>query len=1082
MSTQERLDKLLSLWQKIATCSGGSILADILCQDDPDLLPELRQRIAALPGMSQFVQEAKPATVADMESKSVEEMTGSFETSVMPLVPGYAILDVLGRGGMGVVYKARQEALGRIVALKMIVSGTHAGPDERARFLAEAAAVAQLHHPNIVQLYDFGRCGNLPYITLEFVEGGTLHARLKNGPVLAEEAARLIEQLALGMAHAHQHGIIHRDLKPVNILLGSRADAENANPAAETAGTAAGATRISDVVPKISDFGLVKRLDEGEGLTATGAVVGSPEYMSPEQARGDKNIGPAADIYALGSILYVCLTGRTPFQGPTLLDTLSQVKNNEPVPPSHLQPRLPRDLETICLRCLHKEPQRRYASAQALAEDLRCFQAGEPIHARPVSQAERTAKWIRRHPAVSLLVSAIALVTLAGLLGIGWAYAYALHGWGVAEDEKQRADDKTEEALTNEQTALHQKQIAEKKTEETLAQKKIAEKKTEEALAQKKKALQQWWRAEGLFYNAKIAQTHNDHQTSDLSFVFDRLGQCRWDLRGWDHDFLWGTCQRTVQTFSENKTNFLSVAFSPDGTRLAAAMGKMVKVWDLAGNAKPIFLTGHTGSVSCVAFSPNGAKIASANSDQSLRIWDADGGKPPVVFTGHTGAVTSVAFSPDGKRVASASFDKTVKVWDLAGGKSTETFIDHTGPVMGVAFSRDGNRIASGSSDKTVKVWDIAGIRQPLSLDGHTSGVQSVAFSPDGSRIASGGWDNTIKVWDAQGGMPQNLKGHTDLVTSVAFNHDGSRIVSGSADSTVKVWSTFEDKALLTLKGHSADVQGVTFSSDGTKIASASIDSTVRVWDAAGGKDPPTFTGHSETVYCVAIHPAGTQMVSGGADASIKLWDLTGEKKPRSHKGHSHIVNSLAYSPDGTRIASGSSDKTVKIWDAADGKEMRTLKDFLGSVISVAFSPDGTRIACGSAEMTIKIWDVAGTNKPLMLRGHKDVVWSVAFSPDGTRIASASADKTIMIFDLVGSKEPLTLKGHTDGVASVAFSPDGARVASAGLDKTIRIWDTFAGKELLKFQGHTKAVNGVAFSPDGNRIVSGSSDKTVKVW
>jgi tetratricopeptide (TPR) repeat protein len=315
-----------------------------------------------------------------------------------PSVPGYAILEVLGRGGMGVVYKALQASLNRLVALKMIRSGPLADLEELARFRQEAEAVARLQHPNVVQIYEVGEHGGHPFLALEFVEGGSLAARLAGTPQPARQAAELVETLARAIHDAHGRGIVHRDLKPANVLL----------------------TR--DGTPKISDFGLAKRLDVEAGRTPSGAVLGTPSYMAPEQARGkSREVGPLADVYALGAVLYELLTGRPPFRGETAADTLLQVLSEEPVSPSRLQPKVPRDLETICLKCLQKDPRRRYASALDLAEDLRRFQAREPIRGRPVGPGERALKWVRRHPAWGGLGS---LTLLTGAVLVAGALLY----------------------------------------------------------------------------------------------------------------------------------------------------------------------------------------------------------------------------------------------------------------------------------------------------------------------------------------------------------------------------------------------------------------------------------------------------------------------------------------------------------------------------------------------------------------------------------------------------------------------------------------------------------------------------------
>jgi predicted Ser/Thr protein kinase len=305
-------------------------------------------------------------------------------------IPGYEILGELGRGGMGVVYKARQTNLNRIVAVKMVLSAGHASSADRERFLTEAEAVARMQHPQIVQIFETGQIDGLPYFTLEFVDGGSLSGKLDGTPLSAKEAAKLVELLARGMHYAHQQGIVHRDLKPANVLL------------------------TKDGTPKITDFGLAKKVEGGSGLTQSGAIMGTPSYMAPEQAEGKTAVGPAADVYALGAILYECLTGRPPFKAATAMDTLMQVVGDDPVPPTRLAPRTPRDVETICLKCLQKEPDKRYTGADELANDLRRFLDGEPIMARPVGRAERAVKWVRRNPVLAGMTAAVALALLGG--------------------------------------------------------------------------------------------------------------------------------------------------------------------------------------------------------------------------------------------------------------------------------------------------------------------------------------------------------------------------------------------------------------------------------------------------------------------------------------------------------------------------------------------------------------------------------------------------------------------------------------------------------------------------------------------
>jgi serine/threonine protein kinase len=378
-------------------------------------------------------------------------------------IPGYEILGELGRGGMGVVYQARQVLLNRVVALKVLLAGAHAGGEALARFRAEAEAAARLQHPHIVQIHEVGEHDGRPYLVLEYIDGGSLKHQLDGTPQPARPAARLVELLARAVHHAHQQGVIHRDLKPANILLQeeiSRKGAKDAKdesdgqplvakpPATPLRGCASAA-----LVPKITDFGLAKKLDIDEGQTRTGAILGTPSYMAPEQAEGrTREVGPAVDMYALGAILYELLTGRPPFKAQTPLETLLQVQHDEPVPPRRLQPRVPRDLETICLKCLHKNPHKRYATAEDLAQDLRRFGEGQPIQARPTPVWERAVKWARRRPTAAALVGVITLAALALLVVGVWSNRALVE---AAQREHRKAEEANSQRAAAEKERKH---------------------------------------------------------------------------------------------------------------------------------------------------------------------------------------------------------------------------------------------------------------------------------------------------------------------------------------------------------------------------------------------------------------------------------------------------------------------------------------------------------------------------------------------------------------------------------------------------------------------------------------------------
>jgi WD40 repeat protein len=1077
-----------------------------------------------------------PEPIAVHPTVSPGSPTGS-STSVQ--IPGYEVLEELGRGGMGVVYKARHLKLNRVVALKMVLAGGHAGSAERARFLAEAEAVAALQCPNIVQVFDFGEHDGLPYMALEYVNGGSLNDLLREGLPAPREAAWLVEQLARGMAAAHDKGIIHRDLKPANVLL--RSQSEMRNPKSEGRYSGVG-LRISDFEPKVTDFGLAKKLEGGSGLTQTGAVMGTPSYMAPEQAVGTKELGPPADVYALGAILYECLTGRPPFRGLTPLDTLMQVVSNEPASVRQLQPGCPRDLETICHRCLAKDPARRYSSSEALAEDLRRFQAGEPITARPVGRIERAWRWCRRNPVVASLLAAVVLTLV---LGASVATVLAVVADREAEQARQQRDRADKEMVKAQNNADR------------------ADEATHKALAEKTRAEAERDRAEMSLYVNRITQAQAEFEHGNPAVALDHLERCQWNLRGWEHDYLMSRFN-AVPTLRGHTGAVLCVAFSPDGSRVASgSFDNTITLWDVNRGVELHTLTGHTGRVTALAFSPDGKRLATASWDTTLKLWDPDTGKEIRTLKGHRNMVTGVAFSPDGKRLASASGDYTLKVWDADKGGETLTIkMGSAAGVLAVAFSPDGKRLAAGANQQNnyrVKLWDADKGAELQSYEGHTASINCVAFSPDGKYLASGSSDTTIRVWYLEtGGEEFSLKGHRYPVQAVAFSPDSKRLVSGGGEpgslltpGELKVWDEYDGIEIFSLKGHVSCVHAACYSPDGRRIVSGSADLTVKVWDAVRGVEPGTLPVKTNNIHGATYSPDGKRLVGIGdgfvkvfdADRNVELvsfkgpsgaamvasspdgkrlafacrsgfarfplgapgprprpvplpgeiqvWDAANLTQLLSLKGHLGGVAWVAFSPDGKRLLSvgdGFVDAQrkpvpaeVKVWDAENGSELGSFGLSWSNLSAWAFSPDGKRLVAANG-LDIKVWDAATGVELLALKGHSGNVEQVSFSPDGKRIVSASMDQTVKVWDATTGNETLTLRGHQGGVTSAAFTPDGKRIITGSHDRNIKVWDPDMGIETLNLKGHTSGVTHVAVRPNGRCIASTGQDGTVMLW
>jgi eukaryotic-like serine/threonine-protein kinase len=1110
-------------------------------ESSPDNLGDDEGPQDALPPVPSMTgPERQPATLVFGETQYGDTGDGPLH------IPGYEILGELGRGGMGVVYKARQLQLGRLVALKMSRSGD-LNAEDMARFRAEAEAVARLRHPNIVQIYDVGECQGRPYFSFEYVEGGSLAEMLRGTPQPPRSSAEMVETLARAMHVGHEHGIIHRDLKPANVLLGGARETAHGSRDETWPLQASAAPRC---VPKIADFGVAKRLDKHSMHTATGAVLGTPNYMAPEQAWGsDKRrpVGPPADVYALGAILYEMLTGRPPFLGETPLDTLQQVVTQEPVAPTRLQPKIPKDLETICLKCLQKEPARRYASAEELAEDLRRFLDDRQIHAKAAGAVTRVLRWRRRNPAVAALL-VIALLLL--LTGTAVSTYFAIQATLAADDALAFA----RQAKENEDTANQNARMA-------AASEQIAKKNAREAEENAKQARQNLLERDRVYYGSKIAFANRALQEKDGGRVLDILtslipgedsGE---DLRGFEWHYLRRQCGGKPLTLNANDGPVQSMAFSPDGIaatvnagsanqgksypieirlwelqsgrplgnaikgfgksvnaiafrqdgkRLASASDDgLVKVWDTAlpGDAVAV-CGGHLGAVTCVQFSADGKFLVSASVDQTVRFWEPDTGKIISISPKMPDAVEWVALHPTGETVAIACRDGSIIVWDKVRGKELNRFVGHAGPVLHVAWHPNGKELASASTDGTIRMWDvIANDSVGPPLRHHAARVNQVAFSPDGNYLASVSDDKTLRLFSA--GSQMLLKtfiDHAAEVRCLNFAADGTLLASAAMDGTVIVRPLGIRPAVRNLAGHTARVDDIAWSADGTLLASSrgvkvsqddpTAGSEVILWNLVTTRPRYTLSGHAQRVYHLAFQPKGKLLATASQDGTICFWEPDTGNQVKEIGKQRQAYYALAWSPDGKRLATtrdfdeeGKAVTRVTIWDVDSGNQVNTFTCPQYWMESLAWSPDGKWLAGGSSEAnTVWLWQAATGDLVHQFQGHLGPIYGLAFSADSRLLASAGADSTARVWDVLDKKELQVLKGHAGTIRAVAFHPSDKRLATAGDDKLVKLWDLGTHQEILTFPPNTEPVLALAFRPDGHQLATASRDGIVRIF
>jgi WD40 repeat protein/serine/threonine protein kinase len=1040
---------------------------------------------------------ASPASQQSAHSPAaVAEPLTDAEADSKPSIAGYSIDSILGEGGAAIVYLAWQHSTRRRVAIKMLHADRAHAKNLSRRLIAEAEAIARLQHPNIVQVIEADEYRGRPFFVMEYLEKGSLHDRLADRPLGSRESAELVRTLARATQAAHDRGIIHRDLKPSNVLFSA-------------AGT-----------PKIADFGLAKQLHADEFVTQTGDILGTPSFMSPEQAgAAHGEAGVATDVYSLGAILYAALTGSPPFKAASIVETLDQVRNADPLYPSALVPKLPADLETICLKCLEKQPRRRYPTAASLADELERFLNNQPILARPVGNLERGIRWCQRNRAVAALASLVLLTFLVGALA---STLFAIQASFRARD----AEAATIHAVEAQREAETQQRLAKRSQYFTLIN-----------------VAQQAWDSGNV---ARCLEILNDLQApgSDpepLGFEFHRL---------------LNLCHQNIRTLAGHAKAVMSIDQSADGSRLlSGGFDGRLLLWSLDDPtgyreiAHSLDAAPRSGQdktvhgVRAVAISPDG-KTGASTTYNEIQIWNLDSGQRLHTIAKQPGDCFGMAFTPDGTQLGVLASQGIAHCWDPVSGKETSQFAigRFVGNIGAMAFTPDGSLLAVAAGlpvgEGQLRFWDYQRQSEPRApLRGHKAVILAMAFSKDGKRMATGSADQTIKIWDlAENRVLCTLVGHEGFVTSVRLSDDGRQCFSAGADHTVRVWDVDAERLRTTLRGHQDLVTSILISPTDHKIISASGDATIRIWPedlrsyqtvpfvadrSARGKasflvsalasdSGPPFLLTSLSLSVDQTHLAAVVVgPDGNGRVEVRNIDDPGDAYPLidpERPNQSYACGTL--SPDGKLFAAGTGsylntfvmaarrghalpkNSNVVVWSvAAGGHVMHRLAGHKHEIFSMAFSPSGEFLATCDTAGEISLWELAKQTRRVLFAGDREPGIDVRFSRDGRYLAAASSySDRVRVWNLESNE---MIEIPTEFPTSVAFSPDPAFLAigsgSLLADRStahgeVTVWDWRRGQPLKTLAGHSQFVRRVFYAPDGLQLWSVGFDGSARLW